>query len=482
MADADYLLSDEEVQRFIVEGYVLVRADFAAPLHQTIYQKLEEVFEKEGNVGNNILPRVPEIHQVFEHPKMRGALTSLLGDDYTMNPHRHCHLNAPGSSGQSWHKDCYVFDHNLRQPRFHWLLALYYPQDVTEDMGPTGILPGHQYYNEVSNPDAQQSTETPLGMCGPAGTVALVNFDAWHRAMANSSDKKRYMLKFQFARLQEPRRPTWNFSSAAWEPPAEAEDREVWLDVWRWMCGEAADESGRAPANGQTDELLQDLGGGDEAARLHAAYVLGQAGAEAVPGILEALRREAEEKVEGIEDKTPANAHGTNPTALHAAQALIPMGLAILPQLIEALKDEHWLVRVSVIDVLANLGPSASAAISALTECLEDAHWWARRGAAEALGRMGELATDAVPPLAQRLGDEDRRVRRMAAHALAQIGCSADGVVQALRPVLEDEDRYNRFYAGLALRRLDDPQAQEALMDVLFAARWCPVTSKENPY
>lgn len=482
MTDMEYLLSDEEVQHFIVEGYALVQTDFAAPVHQTIYQKLEQVFEKEGNVGNNILPRVPEIRQVFDHPKMRGALTSLLGEDYILNPHRHCHLNPPGSPGQSWHKDCYVYDHNIRQPRFHWLLALYYPQDVTQDMGPTGILPGRQYYNEVSDPDAQKTTESALGMCGEAGTVALVNFDAWHRAMANTSDRKRYMLKFQFARLQEPRRPTWNFSRSTWEPPAAAADKQVWLDVWRWMCGEQAESAPVAALNGEVDELLQTLRDGDEAGRLHAAYALSAAGAEAMPGIVEALRREAKERVDSVEDKTPANGHGTNPTALHAAQALIPLGLSILPQLTEALEDEHWLVRVSIIDVLANLGSAAHAAIPALTECLEDEHWWVRRGSAEALGRMGDLAVGAVPRLVECLGDEDQRVRRMAAQALAQIGHGAEGAVQALRSMLDDENRYNRFYAGLTLRRLDDPQAQEMLLDALFTARWCPMTTREDLY
>ena len=271
MTDAEYLLNDEEVQRFISQGYMLVRADFAAPVHQTVRDRLEEVFEKEGNVGNNILPRIPQIRQVFGHPRVRGALTSLLGPDYTMNPHRHCHLNPPGSPGQSWHKDCYVFDHNMRQPRFHWLLALYYPQDVSEDMGPTGILPGRQYYNEVSNPDAKKSTEEPLGLCGEAGTIALVNFDAWHRAMANVSEKKRYMLKFQFARLEEPHQPSWNLSSATWEPPVDDPDREVSLDVWRWMCGEAASGE-REKLNGEAAKLLEELGGEDEALRLHAAY------------------------------------------------------------------------------------------------------------------------------------------------------------------------------------------------------------------
>ena len=45
----------------------------------------------------------------------------------------------------------------------------------------------------------------------------------------------------------------------------------------------------------------------------------------------------------------------------------------------------------------------------------------------------------------------------------------------------EDRDRYNRFYALVALRRLRDPVATEALMDALFAARLDPVTIAGNP-
>ena len=31
-----------------------------------------------------------------------------------------CYVHATG-----WHKDAYVFDHNLRQPRFQWVFLLY---------------------------------------------------------------------------------------------------------------------------------------------------------------------------------------------------------------------------------------------------------------------------------------------------------------------------------------------------------------------
>ena len=99
-----YLLDDAAMRRFIVDGFVKVRADYPASFHEVIYNKLEEVFEKEGNIGNNVLPRIPEIQRIFEHPAVRGALTSILGSDYIMNPHRHPHFNKPGSGGQQWHK------------------------------------------------------------------------------------------------------------------------------------------------------------------------------------------------------------------------------------------------------------------------------------------------------------------------------------------------------------------------------------------
>jgi hypothetical protein len=78
------------------------------------------------NVGNNILPTIPELDLVFEDPTVRGAandvcflsspspllaltfsgspgaLQSVLGQGYVMHAHRHCHdryvLRSPSLS------------------------------------------------------------------------------------------------------------------------------------------------------------------------------------------------------------------------------------------------------------------------------------------------------------------------------------------------------------------------------------------------
>ena len=87
-----------------------------------------------------------------------------------------------------------------------------------------------------------------------------------------------------------------------------------------------------------------------------------------------------------------------------------------------------------------------------------------------------------MPALIETTCDEDRRVRRATALALAQLGTYADGVETALCAVLEDEDRYNRFHAGTALRRINHINTREVLIDALFTARWCPVTTAESTF
>ena len=480
MADPMRLLNDGEVQRFIVDGCMTVHADYPPSFHANIYDQIETVFEKEGNPGNNILPRIPQIGQVFEHPNVKGALTSLLGPGYILNPHRHCHLNPPGRNGQRWHKDCYVYDHNLRHPRFYWLLAFYFPQDTTEDMGPSGVLPGMQIYKTISDVDPAQTKEKARAFCGPAGTVALIHFDSWHRATENISTKNRYMLKFQFARTREPQKPTWNHQSRAWSPGIEDRHPAISQDVWNWMCGNAQKERDTRQTN--LKNLIQDLENGSECERLDAAYKLAEFGPEAVPELIAAMREETLATIEETEAKTPDNAHGTNPTSGCAALSLSFIGEPAVAALTETLSDDHWWIRAVAANILGHIGSNAIASAPALKNAIKDNHWWVRRNAIEALGAIGDFSPELRSDLTQALSDEDYRVRRNAALTLAKFGKSGDIAVEALATMLEDENRYNRFYAAYLLKQIGTPAARDILFQNLFNSRWCSITTKDNMY
>ncbi len=484
MVDKAYLLNPGEIRDFIVNGYIQIQADFPTDLHGSIYQQIEEVLAKEGNPGNNLLPRIPDIQRVFEHPKVCGALTSLLGPDYLMHPHRYCHLNSPGSDGQTWHKDDYVFDQKVRHHRFRWVMAFYYPQDTTEDMGPTGVLPGKQYYNTVSDTNPTQSTEQAKALCGEAGTVTIVNFDSWHRAIANRSDKKRYMLKFQFTRMGEPSQPLQGNGSTNWQSADDDRHQGLSRHVWNWLSQSNGEDSMHIASdeNGSMSQLIAGLQDTNESVRLNSAYALGGMGESVVPALMRALRAEAEVLAEKNVAKTAANPQGGNPAELYSSQALTEVGQSSVPALISALADASWPTRAAAADTLGNLGSLAEEAVPGLIQGLRDESSWVRRNAAEALGTVAAPAEDIAPALIQVSSDSEMLVRLNAVMALAKIGQSTDGIVPTLAGRLSDEDRYVRFYAAAVLRQIGTPEAQNALWDDLLTSRWCPITTAENPY
>ena len=102
---APALLSDLQMQTFLQEGYVAIRVDAGAiPLHQEVCERLDAVLEAEGNPTNNLVARVPAVQQVLDHPAVRGALTSLLGEGSVLGPHRYVHTTKPPSGDGGWHK------------------------------------------------------------------------------------------------------------------------------------------------------------------------------------------------------------------------------------------------------------------------------------------------------------------------------------------------------------------------------------------
>lgn len=483
---SDHLLDDKTMAEFIARGYALIQTNQAPEFHRSICANLDKIYTEEGNPGNNILPRLPEIREVFSSAPVAGALTSLLGPGYSMHPHRYCHLNRPGTEGQNWHKDDYVFDQNVRHHRFRWVMAFYYPQDVTEDMGATGILPGRQFYNSISSNNAADSTEQELKLCGPAGTVALVNFDVWHRATANTSQNSRYMLKFQFLRMQEPEAPTWNQQTAAWPEVAGDEHPALCADVWHWLRGASRTEaqSQVQPQSGQLPlpQQLEALDDASETRRLHSVYALSAAGGDAVDPLVDALRLQARGLSEEDLGGDPANPQGNNPAELSAAYALAAVGEPAVGPLMVELQHADWRVRAAAADVLGNMGRAALKAAHALRQILTDDNMWVRRNAAEALGNLAACDTETVARLTAVLGDDDERVRRNAALALAKMGPAASGAEVGLIERLADENRYVRHNAILALQRIATPEALQVLWDEMSTSRWCPITTKETQY
>ena len=456
---AVHLLNDAQMRHFIVNGFVTVTTELPAQFHEAVYEKTVSVFDKEGNPGNNLLPRIPEIQQVFDDPNVSGALTSLLGPDYYMQPHRHPHYNPPGSKGQGMHQDGGKrWSHHTRR-----LLVFYYPQDTPIELGPTGVVPMSHYFS--TSEGSGVSPEQPI--TGEAGTVAFANYDLWHRAMPNSSEKKRYMMKFLYARMSEPREPTWANKETDWANGTSvgpAEYQEMFRHLWNWhRAVEDSDTNGTS--NGESlSGLISALNSTSESTGLQAAYELPQFGEKAVPALVRCLQDESEM------------------TRRNACYALNAVGTPTVEALQEALKDSREYVRDNAAEALGDLGNKAEPVVPALVEMLKDASGSVRSHTIEALGTTSQSSAIAVPGLVKALEDPHNGARRNAVFALARIGKDADGAVEGLQNVLFDDNRYVRGDAVHALYRIGTPAAKSVLIRYLATTRWCPLTSKESTF
>ena len=456
---AVHLLSDAQMQHFIVNGYVTVTTELPAQFHDAVYEKTVSVFDKEGNPGNNLLPRIPEIQEVFDDPNVSGALTSLLGEDYYMQPHRHPHYNPPGSKGQGMHQDGGKrWSHHTRR-----LLVFYYPQDTPIELGPTGVVPMSHYFS--TGEGSGVSPEQPV--TGEAGTVAFANYDLWHRAMPNGSEKRRYMMKFLYARMSEPEEPTWANKETDWAngtPVGPAEYQEMFRHLWNWHRA-VEDRDTNGTSNGESlSGLISALNSTSESTGLQAAYELPRFGEKAVPALVRCLQDESEV------------------TRRNACYALNAVGTPAVEALQDALKDSREYVRDNAAEALGDLGNKAEPAVPALVEMLTDASGSVRSHTIEALGTTSQSSSTAVPGLVKALKDPNDGTRRNAVFALARIGQNATEAVEGLKNVLFDGNRYVRGDAVHALYRIGTPAAKAALIRYLETTRWCPLTSKESTF
>ncbi|WP_282936513.1 HEAT repeat domain-containing protein [Paenibacillus sp. RC67] len=462
------LLNDEQMRTFITEGFLILKTDFSEEFHQRLTEQLNQVYEQEGNPGNNLLPRLRDLQKVFDHPIVTGALTSVLGSNYLMHTHRHGHFNASPKAG-GWHKDSYWGYKKMRNHHPWWAMVMYFPQDTPVELGPTGVLPGTQNYE--SRTFVPDDVEGEAVASGQAGTFALIHYDIWHRSTPNILGKPRYMLKFEFMRTEAPTAPSWDCIDPEWKQPASfstniVEHEEMWKDTWNWLSGQVGSLADTVQADSaQVQELAAQLEDAFEPNAINAAYGLAAMGAQGIEALLQGLHNEN------------AKVSRTSAYGLSAAGAGAVAGLEA------ALTDERVETVVHAVFALGELRHLASFSIPKLLELLDaSTNVVIRQAVAEALAMIGTPTEQVVDGLISCLQDEDVQVRFTAGLSLCRMGAAADKAVPALEHVLEDDNRYVRGHAAEALHYIGTDAAKNVLIDFLLKSRWCPTTTPQNTF
>lgn len=170
-------------------------------VHDYIRDRREGIFSTTGNPGNEILEMSPALRLVFAELVVKGALSSMLGDGYFMYPHRYCHQNRSGTQARGNHKASYEKDVNIHHHRSRWTMAMYYPQEITADMGLTGVTLGILQFTGVVGRTRRAGSDRRGRHRDPGPLRRLAP------GPAQSLGPHRYMLKFLFYHATEPTAP-----------------------------------------------------------------------------------------------------------------------------------------------------------------------------------------------------------------------------------------------------------------------------------
>ena len=514
------LLGDEAISRFIEHGWLRLQIDGDGDVHGRIERALRQTIEHEAPPGNNLLARIPAIWQVLRAPVVHGALTSLLGHNYLVHPHRAIHSSTPapeqdepldvladgpamgpGSmAGSSWHQDA---QSPLARARHHlprYLIGFYFPHDVPLEMGPTRWQPGTQY---DAAPARARNVEQPSDI--KAGTLVLLHFDMVHAAFPNRTAQTRYMLKFVFARTQQPSDASWRHHPD-YEPAFRHGSPERY--VWDWLRGApsgavSADASGgkRLVDDAELDAVLNDV---DPLARLKAIYA--HATRASVPALARALAKcsgkgrsmrrllPGRNGRPGFRDDVSGDPRCWTERAIvmeGAAYALAAAGPPAIPELIALLDDEDPWVQLNAAFALGEIGPASATAQSALCDLMRRGDQVVVRTCIDALGVMGVPLGPALPAFSFILNAErpdwdqalvgrgwtarDQIVLNIACALLAAVAVpdeDLDAVEALLLTCLEETSGYVGAVASEGLIRLARPEATAAALRYLQDRRW----------
>ncbi|MBB5897915.1 phytanoyl-CoA dioxygenase family protein [Kutzneria kofuensis] len=233
MSTTRQLLNSGQVARFVARGFL--RLDRVVP---------PEMNEEALGVFAAGLPAVPYgtplsdafpegtfARRLVELPAVAGALESLVGPDPTVD-HHFVHRREPREgSAQALHADALI---DLRFDAFDVQL-MYYPQEVTEDMGGTLLVPGsHLRRINESDTGRYQNLLGQIRLVCPAGTVLVLHHGIWHGGRRNDSDTVRHMYKIRL-NPTVPQVRLWD--TANLEGPAVREELSHWFPWYETATG-----------------------------------------------------------------------------------------------------------------------------------------------------------------------------------------------------------------------------------------------------
>lgn len=255
MSDAPYrkkmdcrpTMTDREVIDFCRNGYLMLPGVVPDEINRRVVEYLDH--EDSTYEPTPIMAQDWFVDHVLMNPDAAGAVRSLLGNQFTLPVIISNHRGPlPFRNAQGWHRD----GGSIYTSALEYLQVFYYPEECTDEMGPTVLLPGSHFMRTKAPMMAHLgSIKGTVSSAGPAGTIFLTVYSIWHRRARASSgptgvSKYRNLLKYNYWRTQPPTRD-WiteediDFNRIDFNPPAgtfeQFQGGIAAAKMFSWLCG-----------------------------------------------------------------------------------------------------------------------------------------------------------------------------------------------------------------------------------------------------
>ena len=212
------LLTTRQMAHFAASGFLRLDAVVPEELNQAFLDEIghtDQVADIGQHYGrimrSSAIPVVPAgtplhdayparsaIGRIMALPEVAGAVESFVGRRPNFD-HHFLHIAFPPNlTGKAMPAQHTHQDSTIDPRRAFDVQIMYFPQEVTPEMGGTRFIPGtHLRVVSEAAIARYQNIAGQQHMVCPAGTLLFLHHGIWHGGGANRSDRLRYMFKIR---------------------------------------------------------------------------------------------------------------------------------------------------------------------------------------------------------------------------------------------------------------------------------------------
>ena len=204
------MLESKDIAKFITDGYLCYEGIVPKKICKKVIYEIENgYFNEYEQVGKDFYKnhwKDKAIGEVYRIKKIKSTIESLLGYNPTYD-HHYIHIKEKKTKdNENLHQDG---DEDKRKFQFD-LLILFFPHEITHNMGGTLIIPS-SHYRKV-NGNSIKRYQHIIGekqITCKAGTIYFMHHNLWHSGRSNHSNKKRILFKLRLNPSGDQKR-NWN--------------------------------------------------------------------------------------------------------------------------------------------------------------------------------------------------------------------------------------------------------------------------------